>query len=149
MANRTRCADGAWDDLDGDGSFRCTRPEAPAGGWLGDLAHFRWDPDAGYRYPMPVVTLGSTGLPDPDIPGGVVVHVASTPILGDPDWEGCTWDDTFAPDRAVLPDTPLDYTGAGSLTADTWRFGGHPEADLRLLLYTNRTRGYCSDGAAQ
>ncbi len=149
MANRSRCADGAWDDLDGDGRFRCTQTEAPVGGWLGDLPHFRWDPRAGYTYPMPVVTLGSTGLPDPEIPGGVVVQVASAPILGDPDWEGCTWDDTFVPDRAVLPDAPLDYAGAGSLTADTWRFGGHPEQDLRVLLYTNHPRGFCPDGAAQ
>lgn len=146
MANHTRCAE--WDDLDGDGSFRCTRTEDPEEGWLGDLPHFRWDPDAGTTYPMPVVTLGSTGLPDPDIPGGIVAHVASTPTLGDPDWDDCAWDDTFVPDRAWIPDTPLDYTSAGSTAADTWRFGGHDELDLRILLYTNLRRDFCPDGVA-
>lgn len=145
MANHSRCADDAWDDLDGDGSWRCTRTEDPVAGWLGDLPHFRWDPDAGTTYPMPVVTLGSTGLPDPTIPGGIVPWVAGTPTLGDPQWDDCTWSDTFVPDRAPLPDTPLDYTGVGSIQADTWRFGGHPETDLRILLYTNLTRDYCPD----
>ncbi len=145
MANHSRCADDAWEDLDGDGTFRCTRTEDPVAGWLGDLPHFPWDWDAGYSYPMPVVTLGSTGLPDPSIPGGIVPWVASTPTLGDPEWDGCTWNNTFVPDRAPLPDTPLDYTGVGSIQADTWRFGGHPDTDLRILLYTNLTRDYCPD----
>jgi hypothetical protein len=147
MANHSRCAADAWDDLDGDGTFRCTRTEDPVGGWLGDLPHFRWDPNAGTTYPMPVITLGSTGLPDPAIPGGVVPWVASSPTLGDPEWDDCTWNNTFTPDRAPLPDTPLDYAGAGSIEADTWRFGGHPEEDVRVVLYTNVTRDFCPDGA--
>lgn len=143
MANHTRC--GAWDDLDGDGTYRCTQTDDPVGGWLGDLPHFRWDPDAGYSYPMPVVTLGSTGLPDPTIPGGIVPHVAGTPTLGDPEWDNCTWTDTFAPDQAWIPDSPLDYTATGSVAADTWYFGGHDDLDLRILLYTNVARDYCPD----
>lgn len=146
MANHTRCAADAWEDLDGDGQFRCTRTEDPVGGWLGDLPHFRWDDALGTTYPMPTVTLGSTGLPDPTIPGGIVAQVASAPTLEDPEWDGCTWNNTFVPDQAPLPDAPLAYTGAGSLTGDTWRFGGHPELDLRVLLYTNLTRDFCPDG---
>lgn len=144
MANHTRCGD--WDDLDGDGVYRCTRTEDPVAGWLGDLAHFRWDPDAGYSYPMPVITLGASGLPDPSIPGGIVGWLASSPTLGDPEWDGCTWNNTFTPDAATLPDTPLDYTTPGAVAADTWRFGGHPEADIRLVLYTNVVRDFCPDG---
>ena len=145
MANHSRCAEDAWEDADGDGVYRCVRTENPTEGWLGDLPHFRWDPDVGTTYPMPVVTLGSTGLPDPTIPGGIVPWVAGSPTLGDPDWDNCTWNNAFEPDRAPLPDTPLDYTGAGSIQGDTWRFGGHSDADIRLILYTNTARNYCPD----
>ncbi|MES2642905.1 MAG: hypothetical protein V4850_25700 [Myxococcota bacterium] len=144
MANHSRCAADAWDDLDGDGTYRCTRTENPTAGWLGDLAHFAWDRGAGYSYPMPVATMGSTGLPDEKIPGGIVPWIASSPTLGDPEWDDCTWTDTFVPDRAPLPDTPLDYTSVGSTMADTFRYGGH-DTDIRVLLYTNFTRDFCPD----
>jgi hypothetical protein len=146
MSNHSRCAADGWEDLDGDGHYRCIRTEDPVAGWLADLPHFPWDADLATTYPMPVITLGSTGLPDPTIPGGIVPWIAGSPTLGDPEWDNCTWNNSFVPDSAPLPDTPLDYAGVGSTTSDAWRFGGHDDADIRIVLYTNITRDFCPDG---
>lgn len=145
MANRSRCVEGAWEDPDGDGSFRCTQMEAPVGGWLNDGANFWWIAHGTATMAFPIATLASTGLPDPDIPGGIVPWVAGSPTLADPDFDGCSWGHSFIPDRAVYPDVPAVYDGPASFWGDAWRFGAHAD-DVRILLYVNERRDYCPNG---
>ncbi|HNC95400.1 MAG TPA: hypothetical protein PKW90_04700 [Myxococcota bacterium] len=145
MANRSRCADGAWEDPDGDGSFRCTKMDPPVGGYLNDGANFWWIAHGTATLAFPIATLASTGLPDADIPGGIVPWVAGSPTLADPDFDGCSWGHSFTPDRAVYPDVPADYDGPASFWGDAYRFGAH-EDDIRILLYVNIKRDYCPSG---
>ena len=145
MANRSRCAEGAWEDPDGDGAWRCTDMDAPVGGYLNDGANFWWIAHGIATMALPVATLASTGLPDPDIPGGVVPWVAGSPTLADPDFDGCSWGHSFTPDRALYPDVPAEYDGPASFWGDAWRFGAHEE-DVRIVLYVNEPRHYCPAG---
>lgn len=145
MANHSRCAEDGWEDLDGDGVYRCVDMDPPEAGWLSDANHLWWYHEDGTTYALPIATLASTGLPDEDIPGGIVPWVAGSPTLADPEWDNCAWEHSFVPDRAPLQDTPGDWEGSASLWGDSYRFGAHDE-DIRLVLYTNVARDFCPDG---
>lgn len=148
MTNHNRCADDAWEGPAEDGSYRCREMTAvPESGWLDDgVSAWYWE-DQHQLITFPVATLASTGLPDPDIPGGIVPYVASSPTLANPDWDDCAWEHTFVPDRVPLNDIPGDWAGPSSLEGDSWRFGAHPDQDFRVVLSTNVARDYCPDGA--
>ena len=138
----SRCAD--W-EATGEG-YRCAQLGAPTEGWINDL-YVTWSDDEQTRsVSYPLVTLASTGLLDPDIPGGIVTHIAGTPALAGPDWEACTLPHTFTPDRSPIEDTPMDYGGASALDATTWNFAGHTDEDFRVVLATNRARAWCGAG---
>lgn len=143
-ANYSRCL--AWSDPADDGSRWCTEQGPPVYGWQNDVQNTWWDSSFTQAYPFPIVTLGSTGLPDPDIPGGIVPLVAGTAALADPEWDDCAWPTTFVPDRAPMEDTPADFGGVADLAGDTWDFA-KPDApvDLRAVLSTNQARGFCSE----
>lgn len=145
MSNHSRCAEHGWEDLDGDGVYRCVDMAPPEAGWLSDGNHTWWYKEDGTSYSLPIATLASTGLPDEDIPGGIVPWVAGSPTLADPEWDNCRWDHDFVPDRAPVPDTASDWSGSASLWGDAYRFGAH-EDDVRLVLYTNVARDFCPDG---
>jgi hypothetical protein len=135
----------AWETLP-DGRELCTQLEVPTPGWSNDAESVWSDSTFQQAYPFPVLTLGSTGLPDPAVPGGFVTHVAGSTALADPEWDDCTWPDTFEPDLAPIEDTPADFGGRSSTLGQTWRFGAHPELDLRMTLTTNQARGFCPEG---
>jgi hypothetical protein len=97
-------------------------------------------------FSYPVTTLASTGLIDPDVPGGIVTHIAGTPALANPEWDDCSLPHTFVPDVASVEDTPHDWGGEAPLDAQTWRFDGKDE-DFRVVLNTNRPRGWCGGDA--
>lgn len=143
VANHSRCAD--WSEPADEGVRRCLEMGPPTYGWQNDVQNTWWDSSFTQAYPFPVATLGSTGLPDPKVPGDVVALVAGTPTLADADWDACSWPDTFVPDRAPMEDTPADYGGPASLWADTWDFGKRGELDLRAVLYTNQARDFCPE----
>lgn len=143
-SNFSRCV--TWDGPFDDGTYRCTEQGPPIYGWQNDVQNTWWDSTFTQAYPFPIATLASTGLPDPEIPGGIVPLVAGSPALADPEWDNCAWPNTFVPDRAPMEDTPADYGGATSLLGDTWRYGKpDDDLDLRVLLNTNQARGFCSE----
>ena len=147
VAQRSRCADDAWSGPDEAGSYRCGTMDAPEGGWLND-GYVTWaDTDKTRAGAYPVLTLGSTGLLDPDVPGGIVVHLASSTSLAAPEWDACELPHTFAPDLAPLVDRPMDYAGPAGLDGETWRFGAPGRDDFRVVLGTNRARGWCGGDA--
>lgn len=141
VANFNRCTE--WETPAADGSSRCLSMDPPTYGWMNDVQNTWVDSSFTVAYPFPVTTLGSTGLPDPKIPGGVSALVAGTPTLADPDWDDCTWPDTFVPDRAPMEDTPADFGGVASMSGQTYRFGRDPDLDLRVILNTNQARDFC------
>ena len=141
--NHNRCDEGAWEGPYDDGTWRCTSMHLPDLGFQNDVWNLWVTSEFLQAYPIPVTTLGGTGLPDPDIPGGVVPQIAGTPTLADADWDACSWPATFLPDKAPMEDTPGDWGGPASLLADTWRFDKPSDLDLRLLLSTVQPRGYC------
>lgn len=143
VADHSRCL--AWSEPGDDGVRRCVEQGPPVYGWQNDVQNTWWDSSFTQAYPFPVATLGSTGLPDPKIPGGVVTLVAGTPALADPDWDACTWPDSFVPDRAPMEDTPANYGGPASLWADTWDFDKRGDLDLRAVLYSNQARDFCPE----
>jgi len=113
----------------------------------------RWRPDWGAYVinerpevvvMFPVVTLGSTGLIDPSIPGGHVPHILGSPVLADPEWENCAWPDMFVPDEMANADTTT--LGTYTFTSQTYRFGKDPNADIRVVLATNWRRSFCFEG---
>jgi len=69
-----------------------------------------------------------------------VPHVLGTPVLADPDWEGCAWPEIFVPDEKASVDSDA---GVSTFTSQTYRFGRDPERDIRLVLATNWRRGFC------
>lgn len=144
--NHNRC--GAWEGPDEAGRYRCTRPEPPSGDWLNDALNFGLPLEDGqvYDYPVPILTIGSTGLPDPAIPGGIIPLIAGSDRLAEPGWEDCVWDHSFVVDSIPYPDTPWDYEGPASLRGDTYKFGKDPDLDLRMVLNTNIARHYCPEG---
>jgi hypothetical protein len=144
-ANHNRCE--SWEGPDDNGAFRCTEMGLPVYGWTNDVQNTWVDSTFTQAYPFPIATLGSTGLADPDIPGGVVPLVAGSPDLADPDWDDCTWPTTFQPDLAPMEDTPADFGGPASLWGQTWRFGKDGALDLRVVLNTNQARDFCPEEA--
>jgi hypothetical protein len=148
FSNHNRCTEGAWSQS-ADGTWTCARMDPPTEGWLGDGMSVWVDAAHTLPYVDPMVTVGSTGLPDPDVPGGVVVEVAAAPVLSDPDFEGCEgYPTTFQPARVPFPDVPDVYDPAAeSLVGESYRFGAD-DLDLRVVLSTNWARGHCpTDGA--
>lgn len=139
-----RCHDGAWEGPYDDGSYRCTQMDAPKGEWLLDDVDNTWtDSTWTSAYALPMATIASTGLPDPDVATGAVPFVAGSPAIANPDWESCTWPHQFTPDLAPMEDTPGVFGEQASLWAQTYRFGKDPDQDLRTVLVTNRLRNFC------
>jgi len=138
---RNRC--GAWAGPADDGTYRCTDVVEPEGDWINDV-YTTWA-DAETRVQaqsFPLTTLGSTGLMDDDVPGGVVVHLAGSTTLASPAWDACEMPHLFEPDATSHEDVPGDYGGPAALDGQTWRFD-KPDADLRVVLNTNQARGWC------
>lgn len=147
VANHNRCAADAWKQAP-DGSFHCTRTEAPERDWLEDGEVYL--SASGATVNFGATTLASTGLPDPAIPGGYVIHIAGGPVLADQDWEDCALPNQFVPDTTQVPESPGDWDGPQGLTVQTVRFdpdGGAPDQQLRVALNTNMYRGWCTAGA--
>lgn len=145
-SNHNRCT--SWTGPYADGSSACEAPGAwSTDGWLDDGMVSWWDARAGEIYSFPLVTLASTGLPDPAIPGGLVPRVLSSTTLADPDWEGCAWGETFVPDQMRV----LDTAPAGSDTpyavhdGQTFRQGRPDDPGVRLWLATNQRREFCPE----
>jgi hypothetical protein len=143
--NHNACAEDDWVGPDDDGSSWCQAPAEPTIGWLNDGENLWANDDSTDAQPYPQITLGSTGLPDPAVPGGIVLHVVGSTTLANPDWEGCAWPDAFTPDLHQIADDPSVPQGTASLTAETWRFDAHPERDFRVVLATNQLRGFCPE----
>ncbi|MCK6503161.1 hypothetical protein L6R53_07160 [Myxococcota bacterium] len=147
--NHNRCAEDGWTGPHADGSFACDQPGPwSTDGWLDD-AMVAWYDDEGHIYPMPLLTLVSTGRPDPGLPGGLCPRVLSSTTLADPEWEACAWPETFTPDRVRLWDEQPATGGApyASFDGQTWRFGrdagsGDP---VVLGLLTSQQRAFCPD----
>lgn len=141
---RNRCA--RWEGGP-DGASRCADVTAPEGDWLNDL-YVAWSNTEHTRVVQyPLTTLASTGMIDPDVPGGVVTHIAGTPGLATEGWDACTLPHTIEPDLASMEDHPLDWGGSAALDAWTWRFDRTDVPDIRMALATNRARGWCGGDA--
>lgn len=150
--NHNRCVEGAWEGPFADGSYRCEQLDPPSVGWGNDVSVGPWalldlpgswqTQDFVQQFYMPLATLGSTGLPDPLVPGGATVLVAGTEALADEDWDSASWPHTFTPDQARYEARAYDYDGDRWLWGDTYRFGKDPDLDLRVVLNTNQLRGY-------
>lgn len=139
----SRCAE--W--VEEAGRQRCLRMGEPEGGWLND-GYGAWVDDARTRsLAYPLASLASTGRIDPDAPAGLVTHVAGSPALALPGFDDCTLPHRFEPDLAPFEDQPLGWGGAAALDGQTWRFDGKDE-DFRLVLHTNRPRGWCGGDAS-
>lgn len=144
--NHNRCSDDSWEGPHADGSYSCDAPGAwTMGGWNDDALVAWWDQRAGEIYVFPIVTLASTGLPDPSVPGGLLPEVLGSTSLADDEWEACSWSKTFVPDRVRLLD-PAPGTSDepyASFDAQTYRLGRDPDEDIRLFLATSQQRGFC------
>lgn len=149
--NRNLCAPEAWRGPDAEGRYHCRVP-----GYSGDFQpadddHWRYDWGA-YLYDFdpltvetaPVLTLAATGLPDPSVPGGHVPHVLGSTTLADPEWEGCRWPQTFAPDELDNYETP--ELVVHTFTSQTYRFGKDPALPIRMVVATNWHRAFCFEG---
>jgi hypothetical protein len=142
--DHNRCLEEAWAERD-DGTFRC----AEVGPWSTDGARddgmlVWWDEAEGQVLSFPWVTLASSGLPDPSLPGGFLTHVLGSTTLADPDWEGCSWPETFEPDVMPLHDSAPAFgrDPYASMDGQTIRFDRAP-GDLRLGLSTLQRREFC------
>lgn len=149
--NHNRCADEDWEGPFADGSYSCATPGPRTLAWREDVnvgynvnLTSPTDPDQGFEQVVsyPMATLGSTGLPDPDVPGGATVQLAGTASLADEDWDSSSWPTTFVPDHVAFESLPSQRDHGRWLWGDTWRFGAHPELDLRVVLNTNQLRGF-------
>lgn len=141
VINHSRCLE--WTGPAADGSYTCVKNGGPGLGWFEDN-HVMWANNAhSAMYPMPLMTLGSTGLPDDAVPGGLTPFMAGTAALAKPTWDNCTWPHTFVPDHIRTEDQYLDWGGRASLDAQTYRFGKDPSMDLRVVLDTTQARGFC------
>lgn len=143
--NHNRCAEGSWQGPDSLGRYRCDTMDAPDGAWLNDVDNTWTDSSFTQAYAMPMVTTASTGLPDDDVPTGIVPYMAGSPALENPDWEGCSWPHTFEPDFAPMEDTPGVFGERASLWSQTYKLGKDPDQDLRAVLSTNRLRYFCPE----
>ena len=145
--NRNLCRDDQWKGPDAQGRYHCTpdefgeeNPPPDAERWNYDWGAYLVASEPMTIEILPFVTLGATGRMDPSIPGGHVPHVLGTPVLADPDWEGCAWPEIFVPDEKASVDSDA---GVSTFTSQTYRFGKDPERDIRLVLATNWRRGFC------
>ncbi|MES2638354.1 MAG: hypothetical protein V4850_02700 [Myxococcota bacterium] len=144
--NHNRCAEADWQGPHADGSYSCDEPGAWSTiGWGDDALVSWWDQPAGEIYVFPLVTLATTGLPDPSVPGGLLPQVLGSTTLADVEWEACAWPETFVPDRVRLydPAPATSAEGYASFDGQTYRFGRDPDVDVRLFLATNQQRGFC------
>ena len=146
--NHNRCEPDGWEGPDARGRYRCASMGPPQSGWLEDGMNLWTDSNFEYVYTVPMATIASTGLPDPDVPGGVVIDVASSPAFANPDYEDCSYPHTFEPDQLQFNDVPDRYpeNGGGALTGHTYRFGKDPDRDIRFVMHTNLWRGHCPEG---
>jgi hypothetical protein len=135
--NHDRCRDGAWAGPDERGRWRCTDMGPPTAGWSDGGAQYWTEPGSGMVFSIPMMTLASTGLPDPDVPGGVVIHVASSPAYER--FEGWAYPHAFEPDLVPFDDVPeaAEQPGSGSLVGQTYRFGKDPQWDVRMVMGSN------------
>lgn len=142
--NHSRCLE--WEGPDAEGSYRCLSMDIPDLGWQNDGQNTWTTSEFVQAYALPVATVASTGLPDPEIPGGFVPLLAGSPALADPDWDDCVWPYSFVPDIVPLEDTPGGFGGSASLWGQSYRFGKDPDLDLRVVLNTNQVRNFCEQG---
>lgn len=148
LFNRNLCAEDSWRGPDANGRYYCeqpfwdaTNPPPDERRWSYDWAAINgFTPTAVVLYPH--VTLASTGLMDPRIPGGHVSSLMGSELLGDPDWDNCTWADTFVAD-AMLNFNTRQPEGVHTFTSQTYKFG-KDRLDIRAVLATNQRRGYCA-----
>jgi len=144
--NHNRCAEEDWQGPHADGTYSCDEPGAWSTiGWGDDALVSWWDQPAGEIYVFPLVTLATTGLPDPAVPGGLLPQVLGSTTLADEEWEACVWPETFVPDRVRLydPAPATSREGYASFDGQTYRFGRDPDVDVRLFLATSQQRGFC------
>lgn len=85
--NDSRCED--WAGPHEDGSWTCTKNGRPELGWFVDNHTFWYNRSQTMVQVIPMMTLGSTGLPDDWMPGGFLPHIAGTAELANPDWDDC------------------------------------------------------------
>lgn len=138
IATHNRCS--AWEGPFDDGTWRCTQLTAPDEGYLNDVSA-TWG-NLYQIFSYPTATIASTGLADPDIPGGIVPLLAGSDRLALPDFDGCETAVTFTPDQAPFTENAPDWTTPGAIQGDTWRFEDR-DLDLRAVLSTNVTRDWC------
>ncbi len=137
----SRCL--SWAGPHDDGSWTCIENGGPKLGYFMDNAIFWYNRAQTMIDVRPLITLGSTGLPDPLMPGGFTPHMAGTDALANPDWDDCTWPHRLVPDHIRSEDAPSTWTGQASLDADTYKFGKDPDQDIRMVLATTQERGFC------
>ena len=96
-----------------------------------------------------MLTLASTGLPDPDDPTGISVHVAGSP--GYEQFERHAFPHRFEPDLVPYDLAPEDsgWEGAGPLTGHTYRFGKDPDWDIRVVMGATQHRYHRPEGAPE
>jgi hypothetical protein len=141
--NHNRCQEDAWEGPDAEGRYRCTALDRPTMGWMEDGWVYWGDDASASIYTLPMATIASTGLPDPDVPGGVVIHVAGSDILADPGYDDNPLPNRFVPDLIQLADHPEDWANeGGSLTGNTYRFGKDPDQDIRFVMHANHRRNF-------
>lgn len=139
--NQSRCLE--WTGPHDDGSWTCTKNGRPELGWFIDNHTFWYNRARTMIQAEPMMTLGSTGLPDDWVPGGFIPHMAGTAELANPDWDDCAWPHQFVADHIETEDTPLDWDSPTSLDAHTYKWGKDPDQDLRMVLATPQARGFC------
>jgi hypothetical protein len=142
--NHNRCLPGAWVQL-ADGRWRCNEVgDWSTDGKLDDGMLVWWNEAEEQVLSFPWVTLASTGLADPNLPGGFLPHIFGSSTLADPDWEHCAWPDTFEPDLMPIFDTvpALGREPYASFDGQTVRFDTF-EPELRLALATSQRREFC------
>lgn len=143
VINHSRCVD--WAGPHEDGTYTCVEVGDQGLYWFEDI-HVLWANSSGTRrYAEPMMTLGSTGLPDPTVPGGLTPLVAGTPALAKPGWDDCAWRHSFLPDHIRTEDEYADWGGVASLDAHTYKFGKDPALDLRVVMATSQARGFCPE----
>lgn len=144
--NRNRCSD--WSEPEPDGSRTCRTVDSwdLSGVWSDDGMISWFDYDAGTSYAFPFTTLVSTGLVDPDVPGGLALHVMPSETLARIEGDSCGWTRSFVPDRMRLYDDnpPGGVDPYSAFDGETWRFG-RDDLDIRLGLATNQYRGFCPE----
>lgn len=149
IALSNACA--AWDGPDAAGRYRCATPTAPPDPLVelrdlyDDETSSAEGPDGPWT-PIGPLTLASAGRPDPDVPGGFVVHMAGSDTLADDGWDACRYPRSFVPDTRPISDTPwpgVDLVNH-ALTIDTYRFDKPENTDgIVAVLRTNQARGFC------